>query len=494
MTAEAATGSSAAGGSGGRGRGGGSTRPFRRKQRGWIFQIDGVASEDRSEITEARLLASVHERYTTVKRLVLRPAAGAAATPSPQRAATASASRLDPAEPSGPDPHPGTRSPAPPTGPRVSSSAVLVEIQFAGPQPSEGCGALLCHLLRGASVKAWPLELPRGRKKKAARLDGTGAVTPPSASSSDVENGGSARSLGAGAPSVLPAIPSSRLLLHHHRHRIQQPRELSPVPHQPREEKHHQEQQDDRLLWGSGGADVMDPAGKSSGCSSGGGGVAPLMVPMADVRVELSRRECDLEGHPFPAATTSSGLDTAITATDNPRQCHLVFTGLEKTGQDLSSLRVTALFGVDCEHQIATMASAIQIGIDGRAYSPVFYPSMQEIWPDLFATPAVRVVEVDVAVEILSDSGGEFRYVGPQLKVIYLRTKPPPNTMEPPPRPSGRQTACRLPVPVTCPPLPTELGQEPRECVAEYPLPGGPVAVAEQRLLLQHHHQHHQQQ
>lgn len=49
-----------------------------------------------------------------------------------------------------------------------------------------------------------------------------------------------------------------------------------------------------------------------------------------------------------------------MTATNNPRQCHLVFTGLEKTGQDLSSLRVTALFGVDCEHQIATMASAIQ--------------------------------------------------------------------------------------------------------------------------------------
>lgn len=24
----------------------------------------------------------------------------------------------------------------------------------------------------------------------------------------------------------------------------------------------------------------------------------------------------------------------------------------------------------------------------------MFYPSMQEIWPDLFATPAVRVVEV----------------------------------------------------------------------------------------------------
>lgn len=140
-------------------------------------------SADRSDITEARLLASVHERYTTVKRLVLRPGAGGAAPASPQRATTSS-SRLDLAESSAPASAPTIPSPPSSTGPRASSSAVLIEIQFAGPQPSEGCGALLCHLLRGAAVKAWPLELPRGRKKKVARPDEMGAGIPRSTSSS----------------------------------------------------------------------------------------------------------------------------------------------------------------------------------------------------------------------------------------------------------------------------------------------------------------------
>lgn len=43
---------------------------------------------------------------------------------------------------------------------------VLVEVQFTGPQPSEGPGALLCDLLCGSSVEAKPVELPRGRKKR----------------------------------------------------------------------------------------------------------------------------------------------------------------------------------------------------------------------------------------------------------------------------------------------------------------------------------------
>lgn len=44
---------------------------------------------------------------------------------------------------------------------------LVVEVQFTGPQPSEGPGALLCDLLGGASVEAKPVELPRGRKKRA---------------------------------------------------------------------------------------------------------------------------------------------------------------------------------------------------------------------------------------------------------------------------------------------------------------------------------------
>lgn len=78
--------------------------------------------------TEVELLASVRERYTTVKRLVVRPGAASRTT---------------------------------------DGRNVVVEVQFTGPQPSEGPGALLCDLLCGTAVEAKPVELPRGRKKRA---------------------------------------------------------------------------------------------------------------------------------------------------------------------------------------------------------------------------------------------------------------------------------------------------------------------------------------
>lgn len=85
-------------------------------------------------VKESELLASVRERYTTVKRLVVTAAKLAL-----QDDFSSSTARRD----------------------------VLVEVQFTGPQPSEGPGALLCDLLCGVSVDARPVELPRGRKKRA---------------------------------------------------------------------------------------------------------------------------------------------------------------------------------------------------------------------------------------------------------------------------------------------------------------------------------------
>lgn len=88
-----------------------------------------------SPVKEADLLSSVRERYTTVKRLVVSPASTDGSSVNPSR-------------------------------------NVLVEVQFTGPQPSEGPGALLRDLLCGSSVEAKPVELPRGRKKR-ARTDPT---------------------------------------------------------------------------------------------------------------------------------------------------------------------------------------------------------------------------------------------------------------------------------------------------------------------------------
>lgn len=41
-------------------------------------------------------------------------------------------------------------------------------------------------------------------------------------------------------------------------------------------------------------------------------------------------------------------------------QCHLVFTGLERTGHDLRKLTVAAHFGVDTKHKAARTAGPIQ--------------------------------------------------------------------------------------------------------------------------------------
>lgn len=100
-------------------------------------------------MTEADLLASVCKRYRTVKTLVVKPAdfAPASTCAPPGKKHAGPASDADPSD---------------------SSSRSFVEITFAGPQPSENCGALLCLLLGGDSVQAWPVELPRGRKRKNA--------------------------------------------------------------------------------------------------------------------------------------------------------------------------------------------------------------------------------------------------------------------------------------------------------------------------------------
>lgn len=87
-----------------------------------------------ADITGADLLSLVCRRYSTVKKLVVKPA------PAETERNTDAAPR--------------------------EGAAVSVQIRFAGPQPSESCGALLCLLLGGDSVQARPVELPRGRKRK----------------------------------------------------------------------------------------------------------------------------------------------------------------------------------------------------------------------------------------------------------------------------------------------------------------------------------------
>ncbi|CAM9662301.1 unnamed protein product [Ectocarpus sp. 12 AP-2014] len=352
--------------------GAGSMRPIRRKQRGWVFKIDGIANHD---MTEEDLFFAVRERYTTVKRLALKNAA-----PGPASEA---------AEPASKSTHDEVGFQA------AAAGGVLVEIQFAGPQPSEGCGALLCHLLRGTSVEARPVELPRGRKKNTAtRYDAVAATADGHVFS------------GYGGSMLLPP----------HQGFDDQGLPFPGMQHQLGGHPSYS---------GSGeGQHSLSSTGHGFG---GAGMVEERRLPIEGVVVALARKECDFEGRPLPGG--GSGMTPSSTVSSNGRDTHVVFTGLNNTGHDPRGLRVTVIFGVDAVHQIACVTSPIQVAADGRAYSRVFYPSLEEVWPELYYTVDVRAVEVDVAVEILSDDGREFRYVGPHLKVGYTRITPPAGAM-----------------------------------------------------------------
>ena len=101
----------------------------------------------RAGVTGAEVLALVRHRYSTIRRFVLKPA------PPPPATGRSGAGGAD-----------------------LTPATVLVEVHFAGPQPSAGCGELLCLLLGGDSVRAQPVELPRGRKRKKLPEPGTHAV------------------------------------------------------------------------------------------------------------------------------------------------------------------------------------------------------------------------------------------------------------------------------------------------------------------------------
>lgn len=106
------------------------------------------------------------------------------------------------------------------------------------------------------------------------------------------------------------------------------------------------------------------------------------------IKMFLIPQECDFEGRPV-LTNTSGPVPTAPSS-----QCYLLFTGLEHTGHHLGSLRVTAHFGVDAVHKVGKVTLPVQTFSNGRAYAAVFYPSMQEIWPELYNTANIRVVEV----------------------------------------------------------------------------------------------------
>ncbi|CAM9752243.1 unnamed protein product, partial [Scytosiphon promiscuus] len=127
-------------------------------------------------------------------------------------------------------------------------------------------------------------------------------------------------------------------------------------------------------------------------------------------------QECDFEGRstqPDQLNATSTHLVSLMAGCEEQ---HLVFTGLANEGQDLEQLSTTVHFSVNSGRQVVRPAGPMLVGQDGLIYAAVKYPSMEELWPDVYETHGVRTVQVDVYVMIRS--GDCFiRYPGTEVKV-----------------------------------------------------------------------------
>lgn len=71
-------------------------------------------------------------------------------------------------------------------------------------------------------------------------------------------------------------------------------------------------------------------------------------------------QECDFEGRPSTPSSPIMGIRSSGNLSAASGQCHLVFTGLNRTGLDLRGLTVTVHFGVDSVHKVGKIAGPIQ--------------------------------------------------------------------------------------------------------------------------------------
>lgn len=161
--------------------------------------------------------------------------------------------------------------------------------------------------------------------------------------------------------------------------------------------------------------------------------------------------ECDFDGR---SATSPPRAAGALSPTSSPRdkpdivgsQCHFMFQGLQGAvqGYELRELTVRARFSVDNQkaNVVERTASPLEADAGGRARATVTYPSMLEIWPEMYNMDSIRVMEVDMIVEVRSRDE-KFVYTGPTLKAIYRRpaTRVFVSTI-----PMARQTAGRVSV------------------------------------------------
>ncbi|CAN0312281.1 unnamed protein product, partial [Hapterophycus canaliculatus] len=106
------------------------------------------------------------------------------------------------------------------------------------------------------------------------------------------------------------------------------------------------------------------------------------------------RQEFDFEGHPAKLYNPMDSPFAEAFSVPRGEEQYLVFTGLgAATEEPLPNLAARVLFSV-ASREVVRETGSLQAGANGRVYGAVNYPSMKELWPEVYNTEAVRLVEV----------------------------------------------------------------------------------------------------
>ncbi|CAB1105998.1 unnamed protein product [Ectocarpus sp. CCAP 1310/34] len=142
-----------------------------------------------------------------------------------------------------------------------------------------------------------------------------------------------------------------------------------------------------------------------------------------NVFIESLREDFDFEGRTIePNKPSGSPFAAALSVPRSDDEQYLVFIGLGETGRPLPALAARAQFSANPGRQAERMVGPLQAraGSNGRVYGAVQYPSMAELWPEVYNSKAIRVVKVDMLVEVRSRSGDSL-YLATELMAMYRR-------------------------------------------------------------------------
>ncbi|CAB1105271.1 unnamed protein product [Ectocarpus sp. CCAP 1310/34] len=149
-----------------------------------------------------------------------------------------------------------------------------------------------------------------------------------------------------------------------------------------------------------------------------------------NVAFGLLRQECDFDGRSaaaVPAASATSASANGVCASSSTKKpCRLRFKGIEGVDYGIRDLAVTAQFSVGPPGNLVgtapTNLEADRNACAGSSSCTITYPSMEDIWPEVYSARSVKVVEVDMTVDVRS-SDGKWVHSWPSVKVMYRRAR-----------------------------------------------------------------------